>query len=130
MLDLVALAARRREVHLELDRDPTPTLAATALDGWQPPWVTAVFAWLAIQDAADERRAAAGRWLGASDGSCGLELHPFRPDPARIARLTALAPGCEVERTHGGAVLVLPAAWLDRGPRSAGRRATQGAPSA
>lgn len=118
MLDLVAIAARRREVHLEFDREPTPALAPHALDGWQAPWATAVFLWLGVGDADDGRRAAVARWLVADDASHGLEVHPFRFAPERVSRLTAIAPGIEVERTHGGAVLVLPATWIQRAGRS------------
>lgn len=119
MLDLVAVAARRREVSLEFDLDPTPVLAPAALDGWQPPWVVAAFTWLAVTDAAKAERACSGRWLEGSDGATALELRPFTADPERLARLHAIAPGVEVEVLTGGALLVLPAAWL--GARNAAR---------
>lgn len=111
MLDLVAVAARRREVTLQLDREPTPLLAPSALDGWQVPWAVASFTWLAVGRAEEERCVCSGRWLVGSDGAAGLELRPFRVERDVTARLAALAPGCEVEQVSGGAMLVLPAAW-------------------
>jgi hypothetical protein len=112
LLDLVAVAARRREVPLQLQLDPTPLLAPSALDGWQVPWAVAAFAWLAVGCAEAERCACTGRWLAGSDGAAALELRPFRVERELATRLTGLAPGCELESVSGGALLVLPAAWL------------------
>jgi hypothetical protein len=113
MLDLVAIAARRREVAFQLDREPTPLLAPAALDGWQAPWAVASFAWLALGRAEEERCVCTGRWLAGSDGAAALELCPFRVERAELARLASIAPGIEVEpAVGGGALLVLPATWL------------------
>jgi len=115
VLDLVAIAARRREVPFDLDRERTPRLRPSALDGWQPAWALACFAWLAVERAARERCTCSGRWLVASDGAAGLELRPFHLDPTTAARLVALAPGIEVDSAPGGALLVLPESWVERG---------------
>ncbi|MEZ6017491.1 MAG: hypothetical protein R3F49_20420 [Planctomycetota bacterium] len=120
MLDLVAVAARRREVTFGCDRTVTPLLSPAALDGWQIPWVVAACAWLAVGDAEAEGRSCSGRWLIGSDGAAALELRPFRADPQRIARLCAIAPGAELEFTPGGALLILPGAWLEVEPAATG----------
>jgi hypothetical protein len=112
MLDLVAVAARRREVALQLDREATPLLAPSALDGWQAPWAVASFTWLAVGRAEQERCACTGRWLVGSDGAAGLELRPFQVEREVTERLALIAPGSEVEQVPGGAVLVLPAPWM------------------
>jgi len=113
MLDLVALAARRRAVTFEVKIAPTPSLAPAALDGWQAPWAVAAFSWLAVDDAAAGGQPCRGGWLAGDDDAVGLALQPFGQLAARAESLRKIAPGIEIEAHGEGAVLVLPAAWLD-----------------
>ncbi len=113
VLDLVAIAARRREVPFDLERERTPRLRPSALDGWQPAWAVACFAWLAVERAARERCTCSGRWMVADDGAVALELRPFHIEAESAGRLLQLAAGIELESAPGGARLVLPAAWIE-----------------